>query len=105
MGPVSPRAAVLIDPVPADKSLQNGNIRGNGRKLLAISASSPAKRESRDESECAKSRDFRPILASVREPGLTPEWVAGAKGFEPRYGELEIRPSRLFEGIPKTALR
>ncbi len=29
--------------------------------------------ESRDESECAKSRDFRPIRAFLAEPGRTPD--------------------------------
>jgi hypothetical protein len=42
-----------------------------------ISTSSPATRESRDGSECAKSPDFRPILASLAEPGRTHECLAG----------------------------
>ncbi|WMT77370.1 3-hydroxyacyl-CoA dehydrogenase NAD-binding domain-containing protein [Bradyrhizobium sp. Ash2021] len=53
--------------------LSNGNIRGQDRRLSAISPSSSAIRESRDEIECAKSRDFRPILACLGEPGRTPD--------------------------------
>ena len=41
------------------------------------------------ESNGAKSRDFRPILALLGKPGRTPDWLAEAGGFELRYGELE----------------
>src|SRR5207253_1389460 len=72
-------------------SPRNGNIRGRGRRLSAISTSSSPKRGSRDESERAKSRDFRAILASLRELGQTDECVAGAGGIEPPNGGIKIR--------------
>jgi hypothetical protein len=53
--------------------------------LDAYLHSTSTKLACRDKSECAKSRDFRPILASLREPGLTPEWVAEAAGIEPQF--------------------
>jgi hypothetical protein len=56
---------------------QNGNVRGQGRRLSAISTSRSANRESGDKIERAKSRDFRPILAFLGEPGRTHEWLAG----------------------------
>jgi hypothetical protein len=58
-------------------SPQNGNIRGQGRRLSAISTSSPANWEPGDQIECAKSRDFRRILAFPGEPGRTHDWLAG----------------------------
>jgi hypothetical protein len=41
--------------------------------------------------------DFRPILAFLGELGRTREWVAGAGGFEHRYGEFEIGCSSLVQ--------
>jgi len=32
------------------------------------------------------------------------DWLAGAKGFEPRYGELEVRRSRRSRGAPEPPL-
>jgi hypothetical protein len=48
---------------------------------------------------------FTAVATSLGQLGRMQEWLAGAKGFEPRYGELEIRRSRLFEASAKTALR
>jgi hypothetical protein len=55
-----------------------------------ISTSRSDNRESGDEIECAESRDFRPVLAFLGELGETHEWVAGAEGIEPRYGDFEL---------------
>ncbi len=44
-----------------------------------------------DQVECAKSPDFRPIRASLGEPGRTHEWLAGAGGIEPPNGGIKIR--------------
>src|SRR5712691_2523441 len=46
----------------------------------------------RRQNEFAKSRDFRPILTFPSEPGRTHEWLAGAGGFEPRYGGSKLAP-------------
>jgi hypothetical protein len=64
-------------------SLQNGNIRGDGRP---ISASTSATRESGDEKECAKSPDsgsFSRLLGSLAER-RNGGW---AEGIEPRDGD------------------
>src|ERR1700732_853063 len=73
-----------------------------GRSLALLRVNCLGKADARDGIERAKSRDFRPILASLGKPGRTPEGLAGAKGFGPRYGELEIRRSRLFEMSHRT---
>lgn len=57
----------------------------------------------RRRSKFAQSRDFRPTLTLVGEPGRTHEWVVGAGGFEPRDGELEIGRSRLPERGRRTS--
>ncbi|MDB5581887.1 MAG: hypothetical protein JWR80_7063 [Bradyrhizobium sp.] len=70
-------AAVGIEPGLRPWSRQNGNIRGDGRRLSLISAPTSANREARDESECAKSPDFPPILASLRKFGRMQKCLAG----------------------------
>src|SRR5260221_14785238 len=49
-----------------------------------------AKRESGDQTECAKSRDFRPMLASLGKPARTHKCLAGAGGIEPPNGGIKI---------------
>jgi hypothetical protein len=45
------------------------------------------------ETECAKSRDFPPILASLGQPGQTWEWVADQAGIELQHSH----PKKTFE--------
>jgi hypothetical protein len=71
------------------QSLQNGNIRGYGRRLSAISALNSLNPESRDGIEYAKSPDFGPILASLVAPGGTPECLAEAGGYSPLNQKLK----------------
>jgi hypothetical protein len=90
----------VIKPGLRRQSLRNGNIRGCGQRLSPIGALRLPIWESGDEVECAKSRHFRPILASPGERGRTPDWLAGAGGFEPPNGEMSaILPSGRFGAI------
>jgi hypothetical protein len=72
------------------QSPQNGNIRGGGRRLLAIGAPRSTTWESGDSTARAKARHFRPYLAFLGEPGRMRECLAGAGGFEPPYGGIKI---------------
>src|SRR4030095_11659421 len=60
------------------QSPQNGNIRGQGQRLSAISTLASAHWEYGDDIECAKSRDFRLILALIGKPGQPQDWMGGA---------------------------
>jgi hypothetical protein len=62
------RLAVVIEPVSAD-SLRVGDFQRFPPQVRRMRI--------RDESECAKSRDFRPISASPGETGRTPGCLAG----------------------------
>src|ERR1700722_3286850 len=62
-----PSGGVAIELVFAHSLRKKRNIRGHGRRLSA-KIMSRAARESRDEFECVKSRDFRPTLASPGQP-------------------------------------
>jgi hypothetical protein len=73
------------------QSPQNRNIHGAGRRLSAISTSHSANGESGDVTEYANSSDFRSILASLAQLRGTQECLAGAGGFESRYGEIRNR--------------
>jgi hypothetical protein len=76
------RAAVVVEPGLCRQSLQNGNIRGCGRRLSPIGTLRLSICESGDEVERAKGRHFRPDLAFPGEPGGTPEWLADLGGIE-----------------------
>jgi hypothetical protein len=56
------QAAVVIELVSADSLRKTGIFADKAGDFPRFSATSSAKRASRDESECTKSRDFRPIL-------------------------------------------
>src|SRR5258705_13542875 len=73
------------------KSLQNGNFRGQGRRLSAISLPRSGDKESGDKVECTKSRHFRACEAQVANYRRAPDWLAGAGGIEPPKGGIKIR--------------
>jgi hypothetical protein len=80
------------------QSPQNGNIRGRGRRLLAVDAPRWANRESGDTFARAKSRHFRPYLAFLREPSRTREWLAGdAVQIAPVSGQIPCKQG-IFQG-------
>ena len=75
------RAAVVIEPVSADGLRKTGTFAdkaGDGDFPLGF-----AKPGERRRNGVRESRDFRSILAFLGEPGRTPDWLAGAGGFEP----------------------
>jgi hypothetical protein len=86
------------------KSLQNGNFRGQGRRLSAISLPRLGDRESGDKVECAKSRDFRPVRRRLRTVGSRrTAWLTtkGSNSHIPDWNRAfemscEFRPIHLF---------
>jgi hypothetical protein len=48
---------------------------------------------------------FAAIATSLGQLGRMQEWLAEAGGFEPRYGELEIRRSRMSDRSGRTSFR
>jgi hypothetical protein len=79
-----------------------GTIHGyrcKARRLSAISTSRSANWESRDEIECAKSRDFRPILAILGESGRAQEWLAAVN-----LPDTWVRADGVFPSIVDRAL-
>ena len=79
-----PRAAGLIEPVSADSLLKTGIFAETAGDFRAIFTSCLAKREAGDQSECAKSRDFRLVPGSLGKPSRALECVAEVVGFELR---------------------
>ena len=67
----------MIEQVSADSLRKTGIFAEKAGDFSAISTSSLAKRESRDEGECAKSRHFRPNFTFPEVTGQPSEWVAG----------------------------
>ena len=55
-------------------------------------------------SRTRESRDFRACEAQVAKCRQTQEWMGGAEGIEPRYGDFEIGCSCLFERSCRTPL-
>ena len=99
----SARSGVIEPKSPASVS-PNGCFLENCRRLSAIRAPNSANWECADGTKCAKIRSFRPIRAFRGDQNETSECLAGAEGFELRYGELEIRGSRLSERSCRTCL-
>ncbi len=83
-----PRAAVVIAPSLRRQSPQNGNICGRSRRLSAVGAPNSANWELGDETECAKSRYFRPFFAFFRNCSRALECLADLAGFELRHSQF-----------------
>jgi hypothetical protein len=83
--------AVEIEPRLQRKSRENGNIRGNRRRLFRKRPTSSQIWEFRDHRRIAEARQQRAFLPFQGLHLRLRDWVAGAGGFEPPYGGIKIR--------------
>ena len=92
----------MIEPGLRRQSPESGNIRSGGRRLSANWPRISWKRRSGDRSEIKKSRCWQAFPPEGRPVLRRRDWLAGAEGIEPRYGDFEIGCSCCSRGVAKT---
>jgi hypothetical protein len=94
------RAAVLIEPVSADSLTKTGIFAERAGDFWRLPAQLRLSERAEKKANAQKAGISGPF--SRLKLGQRLEWMAGAAGFEPRYGEFEIGYSCLSERSSRT---